>query len=123
MKNSKGFTLIEVLIALAIISIALTAIIKATSQNIKNNIYLQEKTIANWVGTEIMNEATIGLLQLPPAPDKRDGDLTMLGKTWHWQAHLVATPNPHIQKITVSVFGTHENVLMNLESFIYVAQK
>ena len=56
MRNLQGFTLLEVLIALAIISIALTAIIKASSQNIKDTAYLEDKAIANWVGLEVMNE-------------------------------------------------------------------
>ena len=60
--NHKGFTLIEVLIALAILAIALTAVIEATSKNIQNTLYLQNKTIASWVGLEIINEAKINFL-------------------------------------------------------------
>ena len=44
-----GFTLIEVLIALTILSIALTAIIISTSQNIKDTFYLQNKNTAEQV--------------------------------------------------------------------------
>lgn len=64
-----GFTLIEVLIALAILSISLTAIIKATSQNIKDTAYLQEKTLALWVGLNELNEARAGYIRLPEQPD------------------------------------------------------
>jgi general secretion pathway protein I len=123
LKKSFGFTLIEVLVALAIISIALTAIIKATSQNIKNTIYLQNKTIAGWVGTQVINEATVGLLQLPVAPDKVDGEINMMNQTWAWQAQLVNSPNPRIKKIEVNVMlKSNGETLINLESFLYVAQ-
>jgi prepilin-type N-terminal cleavage/methylation domain-containing protein len=54
--TQSGLTLIEVLVALAIISIALTAIIKATSENIRGTAYLQDKTIAMYVARQILNE-------------------------------------------------------------------
>ena len=71
-----GLTLIEVLIALAIVSIAMTAIIKATSQNIRSTQYLEHKTLAAWVGEEVLNKARVELLRLPFPPDKqRDSTL------------------------------------------------
>src|SRR5687767_14340539 len=93
-----GFTLIEVLIALAILSIALTAVIKATSQNIKDTLYLQDKTIAHWVGLEIMNEVRTHLIKLPQAPDPLEKTTKMLGQTWAWHAYFSASPNAHIQE-------------------------
>ena len=101
-KNSAGFTLIEVLIALAILSIALTAIIKSTSENIKNTAYLQNKTIATWVGTEIINEMRAGVLPIPTT-DTVEQETEMLGKKWVWQAETTSTPNPRIKKIIVTV--------------------
>ncbi len=56
-----GLTLIEVLIALAIVGIAMTAIIKATSQNIRSTAYLQNKLIAMWVGQQVSNEMLAGI--------------------------------------------------------------
>jgi len=123
-KNNAGFTLIEVLIALAILSIALTAIIKATSQTIKNTLYLQNKTIASWVGSQVMNEARLGLLQLPTAPDKLEETTQMLGQTWSWTAKFALTPNPNIKKIQVDVYGTsNESKMIGLESYVYAQPK
>lgn len=101
--NLRGFTLIEVLIALAILSIALSAAIKVTAQNIRETLYLQEKTIAYWAGLEVLNQARIGILKLPMAPEKLDEKSIMLNTTWTWQAHMTATPNPHIYEIHVDV--------------------
>lgn len=50
MKSQQGFTLIEILIALAIIAISLTAALQATAVNIKNQQYLSERIKANFVG-------------------------------------------------------------------------
>lgn len=121
MKNSTGFTLIEVLVALAILAIALTAVIKSTSQNIKDNVYLQNKTIANWVGTNVINEARAGLVKLPEAPGKLEAETTMLNRKWLWHASVEPTPNTQIKKIIVEVNqATNEAKLAHLESFIYV---
>ena len=102
-KKNQGFTLIEILIALAILSISLTAIIKATSQNIKDTLYLQDKTIANWVAVNIMNEARLGLIKLAVEPGDLTKDVTMLGQQWTAHAYYVASRNPHIREIHVSV--------------------
>jgi general secretion pathway protein I len=103
MQRHSGFTLIEVLIALAILSIALTAIIKATAQNIRNTAYLQNKTLAAWVAEEVINETRVGLLKLPLAPDQLEQETHMLHQTWQWRAYLTPTANPHINEIHVSV--------------------
>jgi general secretion pathway protein I len=119
--RNKGFTLIEVLIALAILAIALTTIIKFTSQNIRDTVYIQNKTIANWVGTQIVNEARVGILKLPLAPDHVEQETEMLGQKWLWQGSLVVTPNPHIHEIKVEVFQKSRHVkLIGLTSYVYV---
>ncbi len=120
MKNKSGFTLIEVLIALLILSIALTAIIKSTSQNIRDTLYIQKKTIALWVGNEIMNEIIAGLRKPPMAPDALKDKSTMLNETWSWAASLKPTPNPNIQEIDVAV--SQRTPLIHLVGYLYVPQ-
>jgi general secretion pathway protein I len=120
-KNNAGFTLIEVLIAMAILAIALSAVIKATSQNIRDTLYLQNKTIAVWVGTEVINEIRAGALKLPSAPAELTQETNMLGKTWPWKATIESTPNPRIKKIIVLVYQTPDHKkLTQLESYVYV---
>lgn len=122
MKNkSAGFTLIEVLIALAILSIALTAIIKATAQNIKDTIYLQDKMIANWVALDVLNEARAGLLKLPSKPESLKQDTIMLNENWSSQAYLSSTPNEKIKQIHVKVFRKVDHLkLASLVTYVYV---
>jgi general secretion pathway protein I len=117
----EGLTLIEVLIALAIIGIALTAIIKAVSQSIRATTYLQEKTIALWVGEQVLNEARVGILSLDES-DQTKHKIMMLTKNWYWQANQISTPNLHIKKIEVKVFTNVDEdakPLISLESYVY----
>lgn len=117
--RNKGFTLIEVLISLAILSIALTAIIKFTSQHIRDTAYIQNKTIANWVGLQIINEARVGLLKL--SHDNTDQEIEMLGQMWPWKASMTETPNKHIKEINVEVFQKpNKKPLLKLTSYVYV---
>jgi general secretion pathway protein I len=118
MKNKAGFTLIEVLIALAILSIALTAIIKSTSQNIKDTFYLQQKTLALWVASDIMNEVRAGITV--PEEDASMEEKEMFDQQWSYHANLQSTPNPHIKEINVNVYDSgRQTPLIHLESYLY----
>lgn len=121
-----GLTLIEVLIALAIISIAMTAVIKATSQNIRGTGHLQQKSEAMWVAQNVLNEVQAGVIDLPAGSDSLSQKTTLLGQEWYWQASRTATPNKRIAKIEVQVFtqAEHEQgvALVTLESYLYDAK-
>ena len=124
MKKHTGFTLIEVLIALAIISIAMAAIIKATTQNIRATSYLQDKTMALLVGQQVLNEVRVGVLQLR-GDDQLKQNTLLLGRNWSWQANQADTPNQRIKKVEVEVYADanendDETPLIHLESYIYV---
>jgi len=120
-----GLTLIEVLVALAIIGIAMTAVIKAASQNIRSTDYLQNKTIAMWVGQNILNEVRVGLLPITDVDNKKT--TLMLDRNWYSQIEAQETPNKRIKKIIVNVF-THDNPreeeapLVSLEGYLYGSQ-
>ena len=126
MKKQAGLTLIEVLISLAIVAIAMTAIIKATSQSIRGTGYLKDKTIAMWVGQQILNEARIGILQPPKDPDKLKQKTQMLGEDWYWHLSQYDTPNKRIKKIEVRVFShdtddENESPIITMETYSYHA--
>src|SRR5579885_34494 len=122
MHNKSGLTLIEVLIALAIIGIALTAVIKATSQNIRSTSYLETKTSAMWVGQQVINEARANLLKMGSSTDNQKLTTEMLGREWYWHVAQEETTNNRIKKITVKVFANEdeqESPVVTLESYVY----
>lgn len=103
MKNKAlGFTLMEVLIALAIVSIALTALIKAMGQNITTMNRVKEKTISHWVAMQGIAMVQLGLLQISPSQETTQ-DTLMLGEHWYWRAQLGTTPQKGVQRITILV--------------------
>lgn len=123
-KHLLGLTLIEVLVALAIISIAMTAVIKAASQNIRGTNYLQDKTIATWVGQEVLNQIRVDVLVVPNG-NKLKEKAYALNKEWYWEASEETTTNKRIKKIEVNVFkSTDENTnnaspIVTLIGYVY----
>ncbi|WED44183.1 GspI family T2SS minor pseudopilin variant LspI [Legionella cardiaca] len=96
-----GFTLIEVLIALSVIAIALTALLKATAQNVANTQRLQEKTISHWIAIQGVTMVQLGLLTVTPS--KEVTQITnMLGQRWYWRVKINATPIKSVQQITIT---------------------
>lgn len=123
-QRQRGLTLIEVLIALAIVSIAMTAVIKAASQNINSTGYLQRKTIAMYVGQQVINEARANVLKVGGSSGHQKLTTEMLGREWFWQTEEEETPNNRIKKITVKVYENEEqedeaSPIITLESYVY----
>lgn len=121
-KNSheSGLTLIEVLIALAIVSVAMLAIIKATSENIRATSYLQDKTLSTWVAQSLLNASRVKMIKFPNAPDHLKGQTNILDRTFYFQASQELTPNRHINKVIINIFtdpDQDENPITHLESY------
>ncbi len=100
--QSKGFTLIEVLLALLIIAIALTALIKASAQSIHATSRIKDKSISHWVAMQGVTMIQLGLLKVS-LNQETSQMTTMLGQRWYWRAKIIATPLSHIQQINITV--------------------
>lgn len=125
-RQTDGMTLIEVLIALAIIAIALTAVIKAASQNIRGTNYVENKMIALWVAQEVMREAQVGLISLPQGEEGETAAMNMLGHDWYWRASEQSSANARIKKLRVQVYerepqDEHTQSLIDLDGYRYHA--
>jgi general secretion pathway protein I len=99
--RSGGFTLLEVLVALAIIAIAMGALIKGGASNASNAAYLRDKTIAHWVA---MNKvAEMQLERAWPAPATTQGKVEMATRQWQWTAKVIETPDRDVRRLDVEV--------------------
>jgi general secretion pathway protein I len=99
--QSNGFTLIEVMAALIIVSLGMLAVITAVSQTASNSAYLREKSVAHWVA---MNRVTeLRLAPQSPATGDTSGEVEMAGKRWRWSAQVSQTNISTMRRIDVSV--------------------
>lgn len=105
MKRSRhsGFTLIEVLIAMMIIAIAFTAILKATENSLVATHHLQTRMASHWVAEEILTAAEVGSLKLPTENRNLTGETEMLGQTYQWEITNEKTTVKNINRLTISV--------------------
>jgi general secretion pathway protein I len=121
---SSGFTLLEILIALAVLTISLSAILKSTMVTTDNISYLRNKTIAHWIA---MNQINIYRVNKKLASNDY-GEIKMLKQIWCWQTNIFDTSEKKLKRVEVEVAIkiTHElcektikiNNLVKLTSFI-----
>ena len=96
-----GFTLIEVLVALAIVAIGMSAVLTALASSADTVNYLRDKTFAQWVALNKI--ATIRISGQQPPTGNTNGDTDYAGRSWHWRQAVVATEVPGVVRIDVSV--------------------
>jgi general secretion pathway protein I len=96
-----GFTLIEILVALAVIAVALAAGMRALAQSIDAATLLKHRTLALWVAQNQL--AAAQLVPGGPAPGLREGDAEQAGVTFRWRESVGGTPNPAFRKVEVTV--------------------
>jgi general secretion pathway protein I len=96
-----GFTLIEVLVALAIVSIALLAALRAAGQSTADFTELRARLLASWVAENLLAEHRARGDWLPLGV--RRGSEIEGGIEFAWREEVVATPNPAFRRIDVFV--------------------
>jgi general secretion pathway protein I len=117
-RRATGFTLVEILVALAIIAVALTAGLRALAQATDSAVALKQRTLALWIA---QNRIALASLESPwPAPGRRQGNATQAGSAFAFTETISSTPNPAFRKIEVVVAqpGTPDYALARLTGFI-----
>jgi len=100
-QRRRGFTLIEVLVALLIVAFGMGAVLTALTSAADNTLRLREKTFAEWVGFNQL--ASIRLKGAPPAIGSQAGEVDFAGMRWHWQQTVAAMDLPGLMRITIQV--------------------
>lgn len=101
--RQRGFTLIEVLVALAIVALGMGALLAALSSAAGNVQALREKTLAQWIALNQVADARLNLQA--PSPGTTAGDVNNFGNgNWHWQRTISSIGLvPGLLQITVGV--------------------
>ena len=99
--NARGFTLLEVMVALAIIALALAAALRVAAQSNTDTRELALRTAAGWVADNLLTEQRV--LGVWPAPGVTNGSVTQAGFAFVWREEISATPHPLFRRAEVVV--------------------
>ncbi len=96
-----GFTLIEMLVALAIFSLAALALLRLEGATVSTTARLQEQALAQIVARNIAVEVLTD--PVPPAFGAVRGETVNAGRKWLWTRSTGRSPEPRIQQILITV--------------------
>jgi general secretion pathway protein I len=107
-RSHRGFTLLEVLIALIIVALAVSALLGTVTSSASNVIYLKEKTVAEWVALNRLTEIRIS--QQFPDKGRRTGNAEMAGMRWQWEEEVTELPVKGMFRIEIRARPTGDFV-------------
>ena len=127
MRRAGGFTLLEVLVALAIFALVAASVLTATARSLQTPSRLEDKTLAMWIADNRLTELQ---LSRGPVADGRDqGELEFAGRRWQWQSEVQATREADMRRVTLWVApaeqrrlggDVRERALVSLNGFLGV---
>ena len=102
-RSARGFTLFEVLVALSVAAVALTAAVKVVGLFVSNSARIQERLYAHWAAANVLS--TVQLETPWPDTGQRDGEAELVGHEWHWRTAVTETPYGAVRRVEVQVFA------------------
>ncbi len=116
--RQRGFTLLEVMVAMAITALGLSATYYAVMQSIGAGDRLQEKTFAHWIALNQLTE--MRLQQQVPKTGENNGDLEYAGQRWLWSSNVSETQVENLLRvdITVSKEDSPDEVVSDIAGFV-----
>jgi len=120
--NNRGFTLLEVLVAMAIISLGLIGVFGSLNQMLASTSILRDKTLATWIATDRITEMRV-TGQYPDAGERKD-TVDMAGAEWAYRIKVSAIPDMEMRRLDVSVSLADEpdNVIATVIGFVAPGQ-
>ncbi|MDP2283976.1 MAG: type II secretion system minor pseudopilin GspI [Pseudohongiella sp.] len=103
---TRGFTLVEVLVALAIVSVALLAALRTAGLGTTQSIEHRSRLLAGWVAEDRLAEHRALAAWLPSGITR--GTQLQAGHTFYWREEVIASPNPAFRQLDIFVFAGPE---------------
>jgi prepilin-type N-terminal cleavage/methylation domain-containing protein len=138
-QRSRGFTLVEVLVALVVVALGLAALMVAVQGAARTSGYLRDKTLAQWIALNRITEVrltanksgttaavtpinTLGNAAPASTPSSSSnfssstndaGEVQFAGRTWHYDTRYFSTNFPDMKRIVVRVWAGAAKIKSN----------
>lgn len=120
--KTKGFTLLEVMVALAIFASASAVLIISDGSAIKQTIYLEEKIIASWIADNQLSRMQLEAQW--PDLGKKEGSVSFAQRNWKVITEVTKTSQANFNKVELTVSrqeqtkSTEDKVLFTLTGYL-----
>jgi len=112
----KGFTLIEVMAAVAVFAISAAGLYSINQQTVLATDYLERKTFAHWVALNHYNTLSLGNNMV--LPTFSDDKKTMSGIEWNISTKISETPVQSVRRVVIAVTDNSGKQLAEINGFI-----
>jgi general secretion pathway protein I len=118
---ARGFTLLEIMVALAIISVALVALLALGNRSIATHARLQQLTQATLLAQQKLATAEVDARLGRLEQIRQEGVFPEPYAAYRWRLEFADTPLPSIRTVTVTVAWGEEdrNEFVDLTSFLF----
>jgi general secretion pathway protein I len=116
-ERTAGFTLVEVMVALAIAGLSLAAVAASISQMVDAGSAMQERTYASWIAQNKIAE--LRLANVVPEVSATNGELEYAALEWAWRATISETGVENLFRVDVEVsYAGSDDIIRTVTGFI-----
>ena len=100
--RSRGFTLVEVLVALVVVALGLTALMVAVNGTARTSGFLRDKSLAQWIALNRLSEVRLNVTKFGQNTDT--GELDFGNRKWHYDTRYFDTSIASMKRVVVRVY-------------------
>jgi general secretion pathway protein I len=101
-RRNRGFTLVEVLVALVVVALGLTALMVAVNGTARTSGFLRDKSLAQWIALNRLTEVRLNVTKFGQNTDT--GELDFGNRKWHYDTRYFDTSMASMKRVVVRVY-------------------
>ena len=120
MRSDCGFTLLEILAALAIVIIGIAAVTKATKGAVDVLQTTEDHVLASWVASNRLAELRVS--RTWPSAITKGSEQNLGGRVWYYSESISETVDPDLLRVDLSVYSDENHHHLSATLFGYLAR-